>query len=248
MGAMKKIQRILLKLSGEQFAGTKGFGIDMEFITELAQELHELVRENTVQVAIVVGGGNFLRGAMLSSTQKTIERATADYMGMLATVLNGMALVDTLEFFGQPARLQTRIRTDSVAEPYIRRRAVRHLEKGRVVIVAGGTGNPYVTTDTAAVSTALELECDAVLKATKVDGVYTADPAKHAGAQKITELSHLEVLQNQEIKVMDNAAVSLAMEQNLPIIVFDLLKKGNIQKVVRGEAIGTRIDMNCSNT
>ena len=160
---------------------------------------------------------------------------------MLATVMNGMVLVDILEHHDQPARLQTRIQINSVAEPYIRRRAIRHLEKGRVVIVAGGTGNPYVTTDTAAVAAALELDCDLVLKATKVDGVYTSDPRKDKTATKIPEISYLDVLNNKEINVMDNAAISLAMDHKLPIVIFDLLSKGNIKKVVNGQKIGTLI-------
>jgi uridylate kinase len=235
------MHRILLKLSGEQFAGKKEFGIDTDFISNLAQELREVVSKTKTQIIIVVGGGNFLRGAALSQNEKMIERATADYMGMLATLINGMALVDVLEYHGQPARLQTRIQANSVAEPYIRRRALRHLEKGRVVIVAGGTGNPYVTTDTAAVSAALELDCDIVLKATKVDAVYTKDPKKFKDAKKIPKLSYLEAVQNSNIKVMDNAALSLAMDNKLPIRVFDLLKKGNIKDIVKGKDVGTLI-------
>src|ERR1035437_2231236 len=235
------IKRILLKLSGEQFAGKKEFGIDTEFIKDLAQEIHEVVSKTKVQIVIVVGGGNFLRGAALSKSQETIERATADYMGMLATIINGMALVDILEYYDQPARLQTRLQINSVAEPYVRRRAIRHLEKGRVVIVAGGTGNPYVTTDTAAVSAALELDCELVLKATKVDGVYTADPKKDKGAKKLDKISYLEVVNNQHINVMDNAAISLAMDHKLPIIVFDLLGKDNIKGIIEGKHIGTKI-------
>jgi uridylate kinase len=235
------IQRILLKLSGEQFAGSKGFGIDTEFIKNLAQEIHAVVSKTKAQIVIVVGGGNFLRGATLSESQKTIERATADYMGMLATIINGMALVDVLEYYKQPARLQTRLQINSVAEPYVRRRAIRHLEKGRVVIVAGGTGNPYVTTDTAAVSAALELDCQLVLKATKVDGVYTSDPKKDAKAKKLSHISYLEVVNNPKINVMDNAAISLAMDHKLPIIVFDLLGKDNIKRIIEGKEVGTKI-------
>ncbi len=235
------VKRILLKLSGEQFAGTKHFGIDTEFIANLAQEIRAVVLETKVQIVIVVGGGNFLRGASLSNSDHTIERATADYMGMLATVINGMALVDVLEHYGQPARLQTRLQMQSVAEPYIRRRALRHLEKGRVVIVAGGTGNPYVTTDTAAVSAALELDCEMVLKATKVDGIYSADPKKNMDAKKFQHISYLNVLNDPEIRVMDNAAISLAMDHKLPVIVFDLLGKDNIKKIIKGKKIGTTI-------
>jgi uridylate kinase len=236
-------KRILLKLSGEQFAGKGQFGIDTSFLLELALELKEVVVTSGAQIVIVVGGGNFLRGATLSKTEQMIERATADYMGMLATVMNGMALVDILEKSGQPARLQTKIRCDNVAEPYIRRRAIRHLEKGRVVIIAGGTGNPFVTTDTAAVSAALELGCEIVLKATKVDGVYDKDPRKNIDAKKFTKISHLDVLKNPEINVMDNAAISLAMDNKLPIRVFDLLNKGNIGKIVSGEEIGTLVSL-----
>ncbi|HYC83547.1 MAG TPA: UMP kinase [Candidatus Paceibacterota bacterium] len=233
-------KRILLKLSGEQFAGGKPFGIDMDFLTDLAQELKQVVSSTQTQIAIVVGGGNFLRGATLAKEEHTIERATADYMGMLATVINGMALVDLMEYHHQPARLQSRLTMNSVAEPYIRRRAIRHLEKGRIVIIAGGTGNPFVTTDTAAVSAALELECDLVLKATKVDGVYTKDPHKHEDAEKLENLSHHEALKNQSISVMDNAAISLAMEQKLPIRIFSL-KPGNIQRIIEGENVGTLV-------
>jgi len=234
-------KRILLKLSGEQFAGKKEFGIDLEFVTALAHELRDLVSRSGAQIVIVVGGGNFLRGATLSKAEQAIERATADYMGMLATIMNGMALVDVLEHFGQPARLQTRIQVNSVAEPYIRRRAIRHLEKGRVVVIVGGTGNPFVTTDTAAVSGALELDCSMVLKATKVDGVYTKDPKKYPDAEKLSSVTYLEALQNSNIQVMDNAALSLAMDHGLPIRIFDLLTKGNIEKIIAGEHIGTLI-------
>ncbi len=227
------IQRVLLKLSGEQFAGKSQLGIDSIFLSELATELKEVVSKNGAQVVIVVGGGNFLRGATLAKKELSIERSTADYMGMLATIINGMALVDILEKTGQPARLQTRLRCDNVAEQYIRRRAIRHLEKGRVVIIAGGTGNPFVTTDTAAVSAALELDCELVLKATKVDGVYTKDPKKYPDAEKIHKISFLDV--------MDNAAISLAMDNKLPVRVFDLLSKGNIGKIINGEEIGTLI-------
>lgn len=234
-------KRILLKLSGEQFAGKNSFGIDTDFILDLARELHEVVADTKAQIVIVVGGGNFLRGATLSKNEATIERATADYMGMLATVMNGMALVDILEHFGQPARLQTRVRIDSVAEPFIRRRAIRHLEKGRIVVIGGGTGNPFVTTDTAAVSTALELGCDIVLKATKVDGVYSKDPHKHTDAVKLGTISHLDAIKDANISVMDNAAISLAMDNHLPIRVFDLLTKGNIKRIAAGEEVGTLV-------
>ncbi len=237
-----KHHRILLKLSGEQFAGEKKFGIDTHFVAELAQELQSVVKKTKVQIVVVIGGGNFLRGATMAGEQNMVERATADYMGMLATIMNGMALVDILEYFGQPARLQTRLHINAVAEPYIRRRTLRHLEKGRVVIVAGGTGNPYFTTDTAAVSTAIELGCDIVLKATKVDGVYNKDPKKFSDAVKISKISFLDALRDENIRVMDNAALSLAMDNRLPIRIFDLLSKGNIQKTVEGKSVGTLIN------
>lgn len=229
---------MLLKLSGEQFAGSRGHGIDAEFVSDIAKELKNVAASTGAQIAIVVGGGNFMRGAAVA--KNGVERATGDYMGMLATILNGMALVDTLEASGQPARLQTRLRVDSVAEPYIRRRAIRHIEKGRIVIIAGGTGNPYVTTDTAAVTTALELDCQVVLKATKVDGVYDKDPVKHKNAKRLSSLSHAQALQNPEISVMDNAAISLAMDNKLPIVVFELLT-GNLKKVIQGQAIGSKV-------
>lgn len=233
--------RILLKLSGEQFAGKRSFGIDTRFIIGLAREIRELVRGTGVQVAVVVGGGNFVRGETLAKREREVERATADYMGMLATLLNGMALVDILEHCGQPARLLSRLEVRTVAEPYVRRRALRHLEKKRVVIIGGGTGNPYVTTDTAAVAAALELDCEIVLKATKVDGVYTRDPKAHKTARKLKKISHLHVIKNRHITVMDNAAISLAMDHGLPIQVFSLGRKGNIREIVEGKHIGTLV-------
>lgn len=233
------MNRVLLKLSGEQFEGSRDHGIGPEFVTKLAKELKDVKDQTGTEITVVVGGGNFMRGASIAA--HGVERVTGDYMGMLATVLNGMALVDILEQQNQPARLQTRVRTDTVAEPYIRRKAIRHLEKGRLVVVAGGTGNPYVTTDTAAVTTALELNCDAVLKATKVDGVYDKDPAKHKDASKYEQLSYQDVMTNTDIAVMDHAAISLARENGLPIVVFDLLTHGNIKRVVSGESIGTKI-------
>jgi uridylate kinase len=224
-------------LSGEQFAGDREYGVDPNFVDRLAQELAETIKATGAQLAIIVGGGNIMRGASIAKSG--IERASGDYMGMLATIINGIALVDILEKNGVPARLTTRLRVDQVAEPYIRRRGIRHLEKGRVVVVAGGTGNPYVTTDTAAVTTALELECDMVLKATKVDGVYDRDPAKHTDAKKHSNLTFDQVLTDPHMNVMDNAAISLAMDNKLPIVVFDLLTHGNIRRVIAGESIGT---------
>jgi uridylate kinase len=236
----KSQPRVLLKLSGEQFAGSREYGVDPEFVDQLAKELAETIQATRAELAIIVGGGNIMRGTYVSG-KSGIESATADYMGMVATLINGMALVDILEHNGVPARLTTRLRADQVAEPYIRRRGTRHLEKGRVVVVAGGTGNPYVTTDTAAVTTALELECDMVLKATKVDGIYDKDPKKHAGAKKHDKLSFDKALTDPDISVMDNAAISLAMDNHLPIVVFDLLTRGNIRRVIEGEQIGTRV-------
>lgn len=232
-------KRVLLKLSGEQFAGERDYGVDPKFVNKLAQELAETIEATGVQLAIIVGGGNIMRGA--SVAKSGIERATGDYMGMLATLINGMALVDILEENDVHARLTTRLRADQVAEPFVRRRAIRHLEKDRVVVVAGGTGNPYVTTDTAAVTTALELECDLVLKATKVEGVYDKDPSKHADAVKHDTLTYDKVLTDPEINVMDNAAISLAMDNQLPIVVFDLLTHGNIRRVIEGQTVGTKV-------
>jgi uridylate kinase len=234
-----KHPRVLLKLSGEQFAGDREYGVDPQFVDRLAKELAETVEATGVQLAIIVGGGNIMRGA--SVAKSGIERASGDYMGMLATLINGIALVDILEQNGVRARLQTRLRVDAVAEPYIRRRGLRHLEKGRVVVVSGGTGNPYVTTDTAAVTTALELECDLVLKATKVEGVFDKDPRHHEDARKHDELTFDQVLTDPNMNVMDNAAISLAMDNHLPIVVFDLLTHGNIRRVIEGQAVGTRV-------
>lgn len=231
--------RVLLKLSGEQFAGDREYGVDPKFIDRLAGELAETIQATNVELAIVVGGGNIMRGASVAGNG--IERANGDYMGMLATIINGIALVDILERNGVAARLQTRLRVDAVAEPYIRRRGIRHLEKGRVVVVAGGTGNPYVTTDTAAVTTALELECDLVLKATKVEGVYDKDPHKHTDAKKHDSLTFDQVLTDPDMNVMDNAAISLAMDNHLPIVIFDLLTHGNIRRVIEGQPVGTRV-------
>lgn len=230
--------RVLLKISGEQLSGKDGFGINAEFVGWLAAEIKKIT-EAGVQVVIVPGGGNFLRGATLAGNG--IERPTADYMGMLATVMNGLALMDMLEHHGQPTRLQTNLRINQVAEPFIRRKAVRHLEKGRVVIIAGGLGKPYLTTDTTAASVALELDCEVILKATKVDGVYDKDPKKFDDAKKYDVVSFQEAVENGAIKVMDKAALGLAMEQKMPVIVFELEKDGNLLKAASGEAIGTKL-------
>jgi uridylate kinase len=230
-------KRVLLKLSGEQLAGREG-GIDPHFVAWLSGEIKKAT-ETGVEMAIVVGGGNFLRGATIAG--EGLERPTADYMGMLATVMNGLALMDMLEHHGQPTRLQTNIRVDQVAEPFIRRRAIRHLEKKRVVIIAGGLGKPYLTTDTTAASVALELDCEVILKATKVDGIYNKDPAKHENAERFDTLSYQEAIENPNIQVMDKAAIGLAMEQKKPLLVFDLHQDGNILKAVSGEPIGTKV-------
>jgi uridylate kinase len=230
-------QRILLKLSGEALAGDQGYGIDPMVIKGIAVEIKEVI-ELGVEVALVIGGGNIFRG--LAASSQGMDRASADYMGMLATVMNSLAMQDALEKVGVITRVQSAIDMQEVAEPYIRRRAVRHLEKGRVVIFAAGTGNPYFTTDTAASLRAMEINADVILKATKVDGVYTSDPKKNKDAVKIPELTYLEVLKK-GLQVMDATATSLCMDNNLPIVVFDLTESGNIKKVVLGETIGTTV-------
>ncbi|HCM52081.1 TPA: UMP kinase [Candidatus Saccharibacteria bacterium] len=233
-----KFKRVLLKLSGEQFAGGREHGIDPNFVNNLAKELKSVIDKTKAEIAIVVGAGNFMRGASIAG--HGVDRSTGDYMGMLATVINGMALVEALETNDQVARLLSKLRVEGVAEPYIRRRALRHMEKGRVVIIAGGTGNPYFTTDTAAVNAALDLKCDVTLKATKVDGVYDKDPTKHADAKMYEALTHSDALKNPDINVMDNAAISLAMDNRMPIVVFNLIP-GNLLKIIEGQAIGTRV-------
>lgn len=230
-----KYKRVLLKLSGEALEGNNDYGIDPAVIDDIASQLKPIV-EGGVQVAIVVGGGNIFRG--MAGAANGMERAQADYIGMLATIMNALALQDGFERAGLYSRVQTAISMQEVAEPYIRRRAVRHLEKGRIVIFAGGTGNPYFTTDTTASLRACEVGCEAILKATQVDGVYDDDPKKNPGAKKYDEISYLEVL-NQGLHVMDTTATSLCMDNNLPIIVFDMHKQGNIERVLRGESVGT---------
>ncbi|MBI4552940.1 MAG: UMP kinase [Candidatus Latescibacteria bacterium] len=227
--------RILLKLSGESLAGPAGYGIDFEMLSFIASEIRE-VGEMGVQIGIVIGGGNIFRGAEASA--KGMERVSADYIGMLATVINALALQDVLEKMGIFTRVMTAITMQAVAEPYIRRRALRHLEKGRIIIMAGGTGNPYFTTDTAAALRAIEIEAQVILKATKVDGVYSADPVRHKDAIRFQELTYIDVL-NKGLKVLDTTAVSLCMDNALPIIVFELMRKGNLKRVVLGEAVGT---------
>jgi len=229
-------KRIVLKLSGEALAGNKGYGIDPEVVNLIAQQIKD-VSQAGVQVAVVVGGGNIWRG--VAGSAKGMDRATADYMGMLATVINSLALQDALEKLEVITRVQTAIEMRQVAEPYIRRRAIRHLEKGRVVILAAGTGNPYFSTDTTAALRAAEIEADAILMAKRgVDGVYDADPRVNPAAQKIDELRYIDVL-NRGLKVMDSTAISLCMDNAIPILVFGLDEPGNIQKAVFGETIGT---------
>ena len=232
-----RYRRVLLKLSGEALAGERGYGIDLKVVSNIAEQIAR-VHELGVQVALVVGGGNIFRG--MAASEGGFDRATGDYMGMLATVINALAVQEALERMGIPARTMTAIQMPQVAEPYIRRRAVRHLEKGRIVILAAGTGNPYFTTDTTAALRAVEIEADVILKATKVDGVYTADPKIDPSATKITSIGYLEVL-NRGIEVMDNTALTLCMDNDVPIVVFDLLKQGNIERVIRGEEIGTLV-------
>jgi len=230
-----KYRRILLKLSGEALAGEQGYGIDPDVINGIAAEIKE-VSTLGVEIAVVIGGGNIFRG--LAASSKGMDRASADYMGMLATVMNSLAMQDALEKQGVVTRVQSAIDMQQIAEPYIRRRAVRHLEKGRVVIFSAGTGNPYFTTDTAASLRAMEINAEVILKATKVDGVYSADPKKNKNAVKLSEITYLEVLQK-GLQVMDATATSLCMDNNLPMIIFDMTQRDNIKKVVLGEKIGT---------
>ena len=226
-----------MKISGEVLTGDGDYGIDPEMICQIAQEIKE-VKNLGVEVAIVIGGGNIFRGMAASS--KGMDRASADYMGMLATVMNGLALQDALEKIDVYTRVQTAIEMREIAEPYIRRRAMRHLEKGRVVIFAAGTGNPYFTTDTTASLRAMEIGAEAILKGTKVDGIYNADPLLNKRARKYDELTYLEVLKKQ-LRVMDATAISLCLDNRIPIIVFNLKKKGNIKRVVLGERVGTKV-------
>ncbi len=232
---MMAYKRILLKLSGEALGGEQGYGIDPLTITTIASEVKQVV-DCGVQLALVIGGGNIFRG--LAASSKGMDRASADYMGMLATMINSLAMQDALEKIGVDTRVQSAIEMQSVAEPYIRRRAMRHLEKGRVVIFGAGTGNPYFTTDTAASLRAMEIGAEAILKGTKVDGVYSADPKKDPNAVRFTSLTYQEVLVR-GLKVMDATATSLCMDNKLPIVVFDITTPGNVKRVVMGEEIGT---------
>ena len=232
-----RFKRVLLKLSGEALMGEQAFGIDPAVTTQIAKEIGE-IQELGVQTGVVIGGGNLFRG--LAASARGMDRTTADYMGMLATVINALALQDALEHSGVTTRVATAIEMRAVAEPFIRRRAVRHLEKGRVVVFAAGTGNPYFTTDTTAALRALETHCECIMKATKVDGVYDSDPMTNPDAKKFDELDYMEVL-NRGLKVMDATAVSLCMDNGLPILVFDVTADENIMRVLKGEKVGTMV-------
>jgi uridylate kinase len=233
-----RYRRVLLKLSGEALGGDSGNGISGEAILNMARQIRE-VRDLGVQVVVVVGGGNIFRG--IAGSERGIERATGDYMGMLATIINSLALQDSLEKLGVATRVQSAISMAQVAEPFIRRRAVRHLEKGRVVIFGGGTGNPYFSTDTAAALRATEIGAEVILKATKVDGIYDSDPKKNPKAKRFTQITYIDALQRQ-LKVMDATAFSLCMDNKMPIIVFDFFKPHNLRRVVMGEKVGTVVN------
>ena len=230
-------KRILLKLSGEALMGGRQYGIDPERLSKYAKDIKEAIGQG-VQIAIVIGGGNIFRG--VSGASNGMDRVQGDHMGMLATVINGLALQSALENEGVATRLQSAIKINEVAEPFIRRRAIRHLEKGRVIIFGGGTGNPYFTTDSAAVLRAIEIEADVILKGTRVDGIYSADPEKDSSASKYSSISFEDVLKK-GLKVMDTTAFTLSQENELPIIVFDMNKKGNLNKIIVGEQIGTTV-------
>ncbi len=235
MAERKKYKRVLLKLSGEALKGNSDYGICPDTINDIARQIAE-VKATGIEMCLVIGGGNIFRG--IAGATKGMDRSNADYMGMLATIMNAIAMQDALEKIGVHTRILSAIEVKEVCEPYIRRRAVRHLEKGRVVIFAGGTGNPYFTTDTAACLRAMEADCEVILKATNVEGVYDSDPRKNKDAKFFEKLSYLDVL-NQGLKVMDATAVSLCMDNELPMIVFNLKKDGNIKKVIMGEKVGT---------
>jgi len=234
-GSTSVYRRVVLKLSGEALAGGQGYGIHAETIARIADEISEVVALG-VQVAIVIGGGNIFRG--IAASAGGMDRATGDYMGMLGTVINALALQNAIERAGVPTRVLSAIEMRAVAEPYIRRRAIRHLEKGRVVVFAAGTGNPFFTTDTAGALRAVEIGAEAILKATKVDGIYTADPGKNPNAVKLPRVGYIEVL-NRGLEVMDTTAISLCMDNKLPIVIFDLTRRGNIRRIITGEAVGS---------
>lgn len=235
----RRFGRVVLKLSGESFTRAGERGISMDEVVHIAKQIHQAA-ELGCQVAVVIGGGNILRGAQFKGDNHGVHEATAHYMGMLATVINGLALQDALENVGSQTRLMTAIRMDGVAEPYIRRRARRHLEKGRIIILAAGTGSPFVTTDTAAAQRALELEAEVVLKATRVDGVYSEDPEKNPHAVLYRQLEYTQVLE-QNLRVMDHTAIAQCMEHRLPLLVFNYKKDGNISRAIQGEPVGTLI-------
>ncbi|MBR2003458.1 MAG: UMP kinase [Thermoguttaceae bacterium] len=235
--SLSRPRRVLLKISGESFCPENDRGVSMDSVNHLAAQIVD-VAQSGVQIAVVMGGGNILRGAQFKAANSSIQEATAHYMGMLATVINGLALQDAIEAQGQPTRLMTALPMDVVAEPYIRRRAQRHLEKGRVVILAGGTGSPFVTTDTAAAQRALELEADVILKATKVDGIYSEDPKKNPNATFYSELTYEDAML-QNLRVMDSEAFAKCAEHNMPIMVFNFREPDNFKKAVQGEHVGT---------
>lgn len=232
-----KYQRVLLKISGEALVGSQSFGIDSDTAEWIARDIAE-VQQQGVQVAVVIGGGNIFRG--LAASAQGMDRATADYMGMLATVINGLALSDAIERYDVETRVVTAIEMREVAEPFIRRRAIRHLEKGRVVVFGAGTGNPYFSTDTAAALRAMEIKAEVILKGTKVDGIFSADPTIDPSATHIKKVSHLQVLE-QQLKVMDSTAISLCMDNQLPIVVFNIKTDGNIRRAVLGETVGSLV-------
>lgn len=237
--AVNRFKRILLKVGGESMLGKREYGIDPDAAEEVAQHIRSIFAKG-VQVSVVIGAGNIFRG--ISGSKKGIERATADYMGMLATMMNALALQDALEKVGVPTRVQSALQMPSVSEPFIRRKAIRHMEKGRVVIIGAGTGNPYVTTDTGAALHALELHCDVVMKATKVNGVYDKDPEKYPDAKRFKQLNYKQAIENDEIQVMDTAALAMCSENNMPIMVFKLFEENNLEKAVEGEDIGTIVN------
>lgn len=238
MDTTPKYSRVLLKISGEALAAEDGFGINPKVIQELAEEIYDVVDDTDIELAIVVGGGNIFRG--IAGSAKGMDRGTADYMGMLATVINALALQDAIEKLGLETRVQSAIEMRQVAEPYIRRRAIRHLEKGRVVIFAAGTGNPYFSTDTTAALRAAEISADAILMAKNVDGVYDSDPVVNPEAIKFKELAYIDVL-NRSLEVMDSTAISLCMDNEIPLVVFGVKDNGNIKRAIRGEKIGTYV-------
>lgn len=231
-----KYQRILLKIGGEALLGKRDYGIEVEATHQVAQQIKE-IHEEGVQIALVIGAGNIFRG--LAASKQGMDRATADYMGMLATVINSLSMQDALEKIGVDTRVQSAIEMKAVAEPFIRRRAMRHMEKGRVVILAAGTGSPFFTTDSGAALRALELKCDVLMKATKVDGVYDKDPLEYPNAKKFATITFVDAIKDKSINVMDASALSLCMDNNLPILVFNLFESGNLKKAVSGEPIGT---------